>query len=361
MTAETMEESPKVVSTLTLASQKISYGLLAFESKKAELEALAEDSKGLTISSIEDKDMIKIVSEKRKILKSERVSISKQGKEMRDTLTQMNRQIIEREKELIAIIEPTEKELMEQEKWVADEKERIHQEEIAKENARIQSRIDALAAYGFQIDYSDIKSMSDETFEKYKEAAKSQYEKEEAEKAEAERIRLEQEEKERLEREAERKRLEAERKELEDLRAKQAEAQRIIDEQNAKIAAEQKRMADEKARIEAERLAEIERKKRAEELKAAEEKAAEEARLKAIQDAKDAENARIEKERRVKEAAERKARRQPDKVKIQAYIAAIKAIEVPEMKTEDGQMVMSAIQELISRFDEYATRKADEL
>jgi hypothetical protein len=346
---------------LAVIANKIDSGLQAFEQRKSELIELEQEADGLKIESLEDKETINQVSVIRKKLKSARVEITKEGKSMRDPLTTISRIISDKEKELIAIIEPTEKSLQEQEKWVEDEKEKIRLAEIAKEEARIQERINALAQYGFEIDYSDIKSMSDETFEKYVEAAKVQYEAAEAEKAEAERLRLEQEEKEKAEREAERLRIEAERKELDELRKKQAEAQRIIDEQNAKIEAENKRIADEKAALERAKQKEIEDKKRAAELKEAEEKAAEAARLKAIQDLKDKETKRLEDERKAKLAAERKAARQPDKIKIEAYISSIKSIQVPELKTDEGKAVMASIQELISRFDNYATEKVNEL
>jgi hypothetical protein len=348
-------------SQLTVIANKIDSGLEAFEQRKSELIELNQEADGLKISSIDDKQTINQVSTIRKKLKSARVEIAKEGKLMRDPLTTISRIISDKEKELIAIIEPTEKSLQEQEKWVEDEKEKIRLAEIAKEEARIQQRINALAQFGFEIDYSDIKSMSDETFEKYVDAAKIQHEKEVAEKAEGERLRLEKEAEEEREREAERLRIAAERKELEELRKKQAEAQRIIDEQNQKIATENKKIADEKAAIERAKQKEIEDKKRAEELKEAQEKAADEARLKAIQDIKDKEAKKLEDERKVKLASERKAARQPDKTKIEAYIASVKSIPVPELKTDEGKSVMTSIQELISRFNNYATEKVSEL
>src|SRR5690606_9437145 len=152
--------------------------------------------------------------------KSERVKIQKEAKMLRDPLNQINGMILDKEKELLKIIEPTEKQLQEQEKWVESEKERIRQEEIAKEEARIQTRIDALAEFGYQIDYADIKAMSDDTFTKYLEAAKNQYENDQAEKAEQERLRKEQEEKDRQEREAKDRELEQLRKEAAEREAK---------------------------------------------------------------------------------------------------------------------------------------------
>ena len=354
-------EEPVTTSEMVLVSQKINNGLIAFENKKAELTVLAEEAKGLKIAGIDDKEGIKLVSEKRKQLKAERVQIEKDGKSMRDNLTKINREISSKEKELVEIIEPAEKDLLKEEKRIEEEKEKIRLEEIAKEEARIQARINSLAQYGFEIDYSDIKSMSDETFEKYVDAAKIQFEKEVAEKAEAERLRLEQEEADRIARELEKQKIEAERKELEILREKQAEAQRIIDEQNAKIEAENKRIADEKAALERAKQKEIEDKKRAEELKVAQEKAAEAARLKATQDIKDKEAKRLEEERKAKLSAERKAARQPDRSKIAAYISFITDIPVPELKTDEGRAVMASIQQLVTRLNQFAQEKISEL
>jgi len=348
-------------SQLTGIANKISSGLEVFEKRKTELSELKTEASGLKISSLEDKEIINQVSTIRKKLKSARVEVSKEAKSMRDPLTTISRMISEKEKELIEIIEPTERELQAQEKWVEDEKEKIRLEEIAKEEARIQARIDSLAKYGFEIDYSDIKSMSDETFEKYVDAAKVQFEKDEAEKAAAEKLRLEQEEADRAAMELEKQRIEAERKELNDLREKQAEAQRIIDEQNKKIAAENKRIEDEKAALETAKQNEILAKKRADELILAQQKAAEDARLKAIQDMKDAEVKKLEEERNAKIAAEKKAARQPDKIKIQSYIAALKLIEVPEMKTAEGKAIMSSIKELVDKINTYASAKVTEL
>lgn len=356
-----LAEEPKPVGKLAIASQKISSGLIVFENKKDELQQLADECKGFKIDGVDDSEGFKIVSQKRKALKAERVSLQKQGKEMRDGLTQMGRQIMDKEKELIAIIEPVEKELQEEEKRIEEEKERIRLAKIAEEEARIQKRIDGLAEYGFQIDYADIKAMSDETFDKYLDAAKVQHEKEEAEKAEAERLRLEREEKERQEKEAEQKRLDAERAELEKLRQEQADREAKIKAEQEAIAAEKKRIEDEKAAIEVAKQKEIEDKKRAEELRLAQEKAAEAARLKAIEDAKEAERMKKEAEEKAILAAARKAARQPDKKKIEAYIAAIKSIRIPELKTEDGKSIMASIQESINRFNDYATKKASEL
>lgn len=334
---ETLEV--KQTSEIAVIETKIDLGLLAFEERKAQLAELKSEADGLKIESIDDKETISQVSTVRKKLKSARVDISKEGKAMRDPLTAISRMISDKEKELIDIIEPTEQQLQQQEKWVQDEKERIRQEEIRLENERIQKRIDGLAAYGFQIDYADIKQMSEETFGKYLEAAKSQFEKAELEKAESERIRKEQQEQDRINREAEQNRIKAEREELEVLRRQSAEIEERIRSEQESIETEKRKIEEEKARI-----------ARDKELQEVKIKAAEDARLKTIEDVKIEAERKKEAERKAKEAADRKAARQPDRVKITAYIEAINSIPVPEMKTPEGKEVLEIIQHNISLF-----------
>lgn len=371
-------------SELQVIAKRIDAGLVAFEKRKSELNNLKSEADGLKIESIEDKETITSVSVIRKKLKSARVDIAKEGKSMRDPLTAVSRVISEKEKELIDIIEPTEKELQRQEKWVEEEKEKIRQAEIAAENNRIQTRIDQLAKYGYQIDYTDIKKMSDETFGKYLDAARIQFEKEEEDKKEAERIKLEQLKADYLEKEKERERLVNERKELEELRKKQAQAQQIIDEQNKKIEQEKKALriqrrrnqlkdlgcVDEfgndtytyKGRVLVTSISDVDLLDEQDwdqiikkiplairDYEAELAKAAEEAKQKALQEAKDAFLAKEEKDRKEKEAAERKAARQPDKVKLKTYVDAIKEIPVPEMKTGEGKNVLLVITDLINQ------------
>ena len=372
MQIETIEEIKEAKNELAIAGEKINTGLAAFDKKKADLEALAQSAAEITINGIEDKEGYKLADAKRKELKKERVAITNEGKEMRSILTQVGKGIIEKEKELTSIIEGEEQRLVDEQNKIDAEKERIKQEEIKRQEAIINDRINTLSGYGFQIDYSEIKAMDDATFNQYAEAAKVQFEKAEEERKETERLEAEKAEKERLEKEAEAKRLADERAELERLRAEAAEAQRVIDEANkarqAEIDAENKRIADEKAAIEAEK-ARIQKekddaeaaKRREQELKEAREKAAEEARLKAIQDAKDAEIAKKEAEQKAAEEAKIKADQAPDKIKINEYIKSIQEIDVPAMKSAKGKKTMAAIQELVGKLTDYSTQKASEL
>lgn len=237
-----MVAAPTKVSVI---ADKINNGLEAFELRKSELAVLRYEAYGLKIESIEDKETINKVSVIRKKLKAARVEIQNEGKAMRDPLTEISRSISAKEKELVAIIEPTESELEKQENWVKSEKERIRQEEEEAHRQRMQKRIDSLALYGYSIDYKDITSISDETFGKYLEQAKIQHEREQAEKEEAERLRIEEEARLNREREEEAVRLKAEREELERFRREQQEREE-------KIRADQEKVERERQQIEAE-------------------------------------------------------------------------------------------------------------
>lgn len=223
MSKDLAVQEPK--SEIILAYEKIKTGLAAFEERKAELNILRTEVDGLDITSVEDKAGIKQVTEGRKKLKKARVEIENEGKSMRDPLTALAKTISAKEKELVDIIEPTEKQLVEKEKWVKSEQDRLDREIQEKEKARIQVRIDSLAAYGFQIDYNMVVALNDEDFARIVENARVEHEKEEkrkAEKEEAERKQREQDEK--------------DRQELQALRQKAEEAERIIREREEEVA-----------------------------------------------------------------------------------------------------------------------------
>lgn len=288
---------------------KVSEGLQAFNEKKKVVSDWAE--KAATIEKpedVNDKKAWEALSRQRIDGKNYRSGIQNDGKAIRKTIKEnLTNLVSEKEKELVDIITPQEERLQGFENWRKSELERIEQERIEVENKRIQDRLDALSAFGYSIDYADLKAMSDDTFTQYLSAAKVQFEKEQAEKAEAERLQKEQEEAEielqrrvhilikegfsydgncyyvsdfkrldngtimmlseyefddviksgkreieRLEKikEAEQKRLESERAELEQLRKEQAERQAEIDAMAAELAAEKKRVADEAMAIE---------------------------------------------------------------------------------------------------------------
>lgn len=98
-------------------------------------------------------------------------------------------------------------------------------------------------------------------------------------------------------------------------------------------------------------------KQKEEELK----KAADAARLKAIDDARIAADKKAADERRAKEAAEKKAARAPDKVKILKYVADLKTVELPEVKSEEAGVILNHITEVLFRIERYAFENVEKL
>jgi hypothetical protein len=236
---ETLTQPTQSLEIATIA-ENIKNGLEVFESRKADLTELAKRSAGLKIDSIDDTETIRQVSTIRKTLKAQRVSIEKEGKSMRDPLTAISKHISAKEKELVNIIEPTERELQAQEKWVENEKEKIRLEAERKEQERVQARINRLAEFGYSIDITHVQTLSDDDFDGVVAEAKLEWEKEQAAKAEADRLAKEEAEK-----------MQREREELERLRKEH-------EEREAALRAEQERIDQEKRAIEEVKQREIE-------------------------------------------------------------------------------------------------------
>lgn len=213
---------------LAAIGDKVKTGLQHFEERKALLIELRSKAEGLKITSIDDKESITSVSLIRKSLKSARVEIEKEGKAMRDPLTQISRLVSEKEKELVAIIEPTEKALLAQEKWVDDEKARIEQE-------RVNARLERLKQYGAGLAEEYVKLLSDEDFETVVDRARVAFEAEQKEKAEQEKQRRAKEEQD-----------EKDRQELLELRKKNEEREKELKEQEEKLEKERERLRKEK-------------------------------------------------------------------------------------------------------------------
>jgi hypothetical protein len=74
----------------------------------AELHKAVEATKDITATDLKDPAQLKVVKESRIGLKNMRVAITKKGKELRDVAIKFQKAVIEKEKELIAIIEPEE-------------------------------------------------------------------------------------------------------------------------------------------------------------------------------------------------------------------------------------------------------------
>lgn len=239
-------------------------------------------------------------------------------------------------------------------RWKEETKARF---EAEQKELKVQQRMTRVAKVAPEIERSEFENMSDESFEKFFAGIEKAYnDRIEAEKkAEAERIareKAEAEERERIRIENERLKAEAEAKEkqLAEERAK-AEAERKAIEEAAKKEreeAERKLKAEqEAARIEADKRAKLE----------AEIKAKAEAEAKAQ---KEAERKAIE-EQRAKEEAEKKAKNAPDKTKLIELAAQIEALNMPEIKSEEAQKILSDVKTLLSKVTVFIREKSNGL
>jgi len=250
------------------------------------------------------------------------------------------------------------KEIEENARWKEETKERF---EAEQKELKTQQRILKVAKVAPEMLRSEFENMSDETFEMFfagiekayndkieaeKKAEAERIEKEKAEIAERERIRKENEQ---LKAEAEanekqladeRAKAEAERKKIEEAAKKERE------EADRKLKAEQEaaRIAAEKAKAEKDKL-EAELRAKAE----ADEKAKKEAEAKVIA------------EQKSKEEAEKKAKNAPDKTKLIELAAQIDGLNMPEIKGEEAQNILSDVKTLLSKVSVFIREKSSGL
>lgn len=232
--------------------------------KVLELQGVAEKYKGLVITGIEDRAGYQIVDEARKDLKKRRVEIQKFAKEIRDEAIQFQKKVIEKEREVIAIIEPLEIELGNKQKTIDDEKLKIKMMEL------LPSRKEKLKEIGVEGVDDLIVLMNEVKFSEYYSFKKSEYlEKKEAElrakeaeiarqqEIEEARQQAKKDAEDKAKRDAEIAKLDAERKLLEVKEKAKREKQDLIDKQKRekqeKIDAENEAKRVEK--LEAEKLA----------------------------------------------------------------------------------------------------------
>jgi hypothetical protein len=222
--------------------QTIENSLELLDQNEASLIELANKYSGLKINGLEDRQGYISVREGRLALKAKRVQTEKDGKSLRDNAIKFQKAVIKRENELIAIIEPVERELQQQEESYNALKEQQRLEEERKEKARVQLRIDALAKFNHACDLYELTIMEEENFQALLGEAQAAFEKEQeriaAEKAEAERQRI-----------AEQERLRVEREELDRQRAefnkREAELKAMREKEQAEQRAEQDRLRKE--------------------------------------------------------------------------------------------------------------------
>lgn len=288
-----------------------------FEITEDGLIALRDAFKDLTIAGQEDKAGLKTVENARKALKSQRVKIKKASENLRESAVKFQKAVIEREKTLVALIEPTEDILSGLEDDYYAEKERLRLEEEKKESDRIQAMIDQLNEVDYAIDYHTLKGLTDEQFATTLQEATRLYNIEVDKAFEAEKARIQAA----IDAENERKAQEAERKKFEEeqaaFRAEQKKIEQANAEAAAKLKAEQDKLQAEKMAIERAKEAERQEKIRLANLEQAKKEAAENARIEAEAKAKKAAEDKLEAERKAKEEAEEALLAGSDKVKFQ--------------------------------------------
>jgi len=242
-----------------------------FSPTVAALQDVAKKYQGLVISGVADKDGYLAVNEARKELKTQRVEISKTGKMLRADAITFQKKVIDKEKELIAIIEPVERELESKQKDIDTERSKIARKSV------LPIRQEQLQKIEINVDDEFVLLMDDEQYKEFYNTKNAEY----------------LEEKERL---ADEKRLEDEKKLQEEKDKIQRDKDKIAEEKRVIAAMKE-------AEAETKRLAEIEKQKAIDAIK----QKAEDEKQKIIKDQADKEQARLQKEKEVQDAKEAEA------------------------------------------------------
>lgn len=224
-----------------------------FNPTKAELLVLADKAKGLVINGIDDMEGYQLVHKQRMELKNTRVQITKLGKSYREEAIAFQKAVIEKEKELVGIIEPIELDLQSKQDTIDLEKEKLQRAALLPE------RKFKLVAVNVEMSDDEILGMDDNQFEAF-------YNQKNGELLQARELRIKAEQ-EKIDTEnkriADEKRIEEAKKEAEakakEQAAKDAELAKLKAEQEkeAAVQAERDRQAREeaaKAKVEADKI-----------------------------------------------------------------------------------------------------------
>ena len=314
-----------------------------FNVTDATIAKLTADYMALTVRDATDDNGYKIVKSARMEVVHLRGKIEKTRVILKADSLEYGRRVDGEAKRITALLAPIETHLIGQEKIVDDEKARIKAEIEAKEAALLQIRIDTLcafgarfngqmyAAFGLQIPAALVKVCTDEQFDLFVAQLQEKKDEEDAKiKAEETARQVESDRLARIaaEQKAERMRL--------------AEIARKQKEESSRLQAEQKKIADARQKV-------LDDAKRAEELEKARKEGAEKALKEAVEVARQNALKLAEQERLAKIAAEKKEARRPDKEKLQAYLAAIFEIKMPDMKTPEGKAAWREIDAAIKK------------
>ena len=322
---------------------------------------MREQLEGVTVEGIDDKVNMKLANTIRLGVRQVRLEAEKTFDAKRAEVQQKmlsyktEDQLWLKAKQTMQILT---KEIEENARWKEETRARF---EAEQKELKTKQRMLQVSKIAPEIQRDEFENMSDESFDVFyagiekayndkieaeKKAEEERIAKEKAEAEERERIRIENE---RLKAEAEAKekqlaqeraKAEAERKAIEEAAKKEREeAERKLkaEKEAARIAAE--KAAAEKAKLEAEIKAKAE----------AEEKARKEAEAKAIA------------EQKAKEAAEKKAKNAPDKTKLIELAAQIESLNMPEIKGDEAQKILSDVKTLLSKVSFFIREKSSGL
>lgn len=335
--------------------------LSVLDQREAALIALADSAKALTISGPDDKEGYKAVREKRIELKNGRISVENDAYDLRENAIKFQKTVIKREKQLVSIVSGEENRLSNLEDTYDQWQEEIKRKKDKEENERIQKRVDALAKFGYAIDFYEAKIMEEENFQALLGEAEASYIKEQEriaiEKAEADRLKKEEEE-----------RMKREREELARYKAEQEEIWRKRNEEIARDKAERDRIkADQEAKeaeIQAERRKFEEEKRKHEEAVRLENARKEAAERAVIEEQNRIKREAEEKEKREQKAKEEQARQEalrPDKEKLIDLAKRLMKVEFPELVTKEANDLMRQVAERITQTSEYIHDKSKAL
>lgn len=322
---------------------------------------------GLTINGIEDKEGFNKVEQGRKEAKKLRclaVTICKTG---REDAIKIQKDWIEKEKEVVAKIVEVESHLESESDRIKEIEKQILFEAIQKEKLPI--RKEKLLTIGFEIADDELLKIDDNQFNTLFNEFHEKMLTEKSEKLKLEQEQIEAERKEAAKIEVERL---AEIKRQEDLKLA-AENARIDAEKKAKEAidkAEQAKLDAENKAIEAAKQAEIDKqlalvkaekeKQEAIDKLKKEQESKEAAELKAKLDAEKVEILRIDNEEKARIVADKKAAKAPDKEKMIKVINDLNLI-FPELKDNDSSVLREVIIQKFDGFKNWATTQINNL
>lgn len=133
--------------------------LSKFDPNVEKLTALVAETVGITTVDLTDVGQLETVKKARIKLRDARVLIEKTGKGYRDDAIKYQRDVIEKERSLIAIIEPEEKRLK------AFEEQAKQEHELAIRREQLAARMERLTTTGLTMTEEDVLALDSEEFE----------------------------------------------------------------------------------------------------------------------------------------------------------------------------------------------------